>query len=138
MPTKSNDFYKKGDIVDAPFPYQIPQDDSEEEKYRPVLILAPAQIKGGFICAYITSKSHRLGVVPIFARDFKEGTLSYDPSYIQPSTVYTVDAGLIRRKYGTLKDDKVDEVIKALVDVLQKPSETPPTAKAWERPKKNY
>jgi mRNA interferase MazF len=64
--------------------------------------------------------------------------VSYDPSYIQPSTVYTVDAGLIRRKYGTLKDDKVDEVVKALVDVLQKSPETSPMAKAWERPKKFF
>ncbi len=33
MPTESDNFYKKGDIVDAPFPYQIPQDNSEDEKY---------------------------------------------------------------------------------------------------------
>jgi uncharacterized protein YutE (UPF0331/DUF86 family) len=27
-------------------------------------------------------------------------------------------------KYGTLKDEKVDEVVKALVDLLQKPPES--------------
>jgi mRNA interferase MazF len=81
---------------------------------------------------------HRDGVIPILAKDFKEGTLGYDASYIQPSTVYTLNANLVRTKYGTLKDDKVDEVVKALVDLLQKPPESPPTAKAWERPKKPF
>jgi mRNA interferase MazF len=132
--TKSNASYQKGDVVDAPFPYQS---DSEEEKYRPVLVLAPTPT-GGLLCAYITTKSHRDGVIPILAKDFKEGMLGYDASYVQPSTVYTLNADLVRTKYGTLKDDKVDEVVKALVDLLQKPPESPPTAKAWERPKKPF
>jgi mRNA interferase MazF len=136
MPSESEVFYKKGDIIDAPFPYQT---DSETEKYRPVLILAPTLIKGGFISAYITSKSRREGVIPILSTDFKEGSLSnYDSSFIQPSTLYTLDAKLIRKKYGTLKDEKVDEVIQALVDLLQQPPESPAVPKAWERPKKPY
>ena len=135
---KSDNFYKKGDIVEAPFPYQS---DAEQEKCRPVLILAPVP-QGGFICAYITSKSHRNGSIPILAMDFKEGGLSkksstsYDPSYIQPATVYTLNGDNIRFKHGTLKDEKVDRVTQTLVDLLQKPPESPPIAKVFERPKK--
>lgn len=136
MPSESEVFYKKGDVVDAPFPYQT---DSEEEKYRPVLILAPTLIKGGFISAYITSKSRREGVIAILSSDFKEGSLNnYDSSVIHPSTLYTLDASLIRKKYGTLKDEKVDEVVNALVNLLQQPPESPPVPKAWQRPKKPY
>lgn len=136
--TKSDNFYKKGDIVEAPFPYQS---DAEQEKCRPVLILAPVPL-GGFICAYITSKSHRDGSIPILAMDFKEGGLSkkgkisYDSSYIQPATVYTLNGENIRFKHGTLKDEKVNEVTQTLVDLLQQPPESPPIAKAFERPKK--
>jgi hypothetical protein len=50
----------------------------------------------------------------------------------------TVDAGLIRRKYGTLKDDKIDEVIKALVDVLQKLPEIPQRLKLGSDLKKTF
>lgn len=134
---ESDAFYKKGDIVDAPFPYQ---EDSEQKKYRPVLILAPSLIKGGLVCAFITSKSRKDGVIAISAKDFKEGMLSndYDSSYIQPSTLYTLNSQVIRKKYGTLKDEKLDEVVKALVNLLQKPPESPPTSKAFERPKKPF
>jgi mRNA interferase MazF len=65
---KSGTFYKKGDIVSAPFPYQ---DDSELEKYRPVLLLAPHSTKG-WICSYITSKINKEGAITISQRDMKE------------------------------------------------------------------
>jgi hypothetical protein len=69
MPSESDIFYKKGDVVDAPFPYQT---DATEEKY------------------------------------------------------------------GTLKDEKVDEVIETLVKLLRQPPESPPVPRAWERPRKPY
>lgn len=114
--------------MEAPFPYQS---DAEQEKCRRVLILASA-LQGGFICAYITSKSHRDGSIPILVTDFKEGNLSkkgsisYDASYIRPHIVYTLNGENIRFKHGTLKDEKVDEVTQILVNLLQKPPESPP------------
>jgi mRNA interferase MazF len=131
--TKPVVFYKKGDVVDAPFPYQT---NSEETKFRPVLVLAPA-LTGGLVCAYIT-KSHRDTSIPVRITDFQEGKLEYEPSYIQPSTLYTLDAKSVRKKYGTLKNEKVSEVIEILVNLLQKSPDIPPTTQAFERPKKPF
>ncbi len=132
--TKSNIVYQKGDVVDAPFPYQ---EDPDEEKYRPVLLLAPRLTKG-WICCFITKNPHQQESITINTRDFKEGNLTYDPSFVIPSILYTLNSESIRNKYGALKDQKVDEVIQSLVSLLQQPPQAPPSSKAWERPKKPY
>ncbi|MBE9014291.1 type II toxin-antitoxin system PemK/MazF family toxin, partial [Pseudanabaenaceae cyanobacterium LEGE 13415] len=96
-------FYKKGDVVLAPFPYQ---ENVEKEKLRPVVLLAPSDT-GGFISAYTTSKSHRSDLIKIQVKDFKEGRIDdFAPSYVRPNILYTVATEVIRRKYGTLKDEK--------------------------------
>lgn len=135
-------FYKKGDVVYAPFPYQ---NAPAEEKERPVLILAPALAGKSFICAYITSNSNKkVGMIEIKRRDFKEGHLDdgYEASYVRPDCISTLDKELFRRKCGTLKDEIVDEIIKTLTDLLQRPPEEPPSPKSIERPpkpkKKNF
>lgn len=135
-------FYKKGDVVYAPFPYQ---DNPEEEKERPVLILAPALAGKGFICAYITSNSNkRSGMIEIKRRDFKEGHLDdgYEASYVRPDCISTLDRELFRRKCGTLRDEVVDEIIQTLIKLLQEPPQSPPSPKSIERPpkpkKKNF
>lgn len=135
-------FYKKGDVVYAPFPYQ---DNPEEEKERPVLILAPVLAGKGFICAYITSNSNkRSGMIEIKRRDFKEGHLDdgYEASYVKPDCISTLNRELFRRKCGTLRDEVVDKIIQTLIELLQKPPQSPPSPKSIERPpkpkKKNF
>ncbi|NCR55777.1 MAG: type II toxin-antitoxin system PemK/MazF family toxin [Microcystis aeruginosa L211-07] len=135
-------FYKKVDVVYAPFPYQ---DNPEEEKERPVLILAPVLAGKGFICAYITSNSNkRSGMIEIKRRDFKEGHLDdeYKASYVKPDRISTIDRELFRRKCGTLRDEVVDAIIQTLIELLQKPPQSPPSPKSIERPpkpkKKNF
>ena len=126
-------FYKKGDVVTAPFPYQ---EDPEEDKVRPVLLLAPTNTTiQGFICAYITTqeKPHREGIITINKKDFKEGHLDvYMPSYIHPYVLYTVSLKAIQVKKGTLNDEVVETIVKMLTELLQ----TSPIPKALERPKK--
>jgi mRNA interferase MazF len=131
---KSGTFYKKGDIVSAPFPYQ---DDSEIEKYRPVLLLAPHSMKG-WICSYITSKVNKEGAISISQNDMKDGRLECYPSFLLPSLLYTLNSELIDRKYGTLKDEKVEEVVNLLITILQQTSQSPPTSKALQRPSKPF
>ncbi|MEP0919429.1 type II toxin-antitoxin system PemK/MazF family toxin [Leptolyngbya sp. DQ-M1] len=124
-------FYKKGDVVCAPFPYQ---QDFEQEKLRPVLLLAPSD-SGGFVCAYITSKSHRQNLIKIQVKDFKEGYIdSFNPSYVRPDIIYTAATSTIQKKYGTLKDEKVDEIVQSLVNLLLSPPTVAPVAPAFQRP----
>ena len=130
-------FYKKGDVVYAPFPYQ---EDPEEDKVRPVVLLAPTNTTvKGFICAYITTqeKPHREGIITINKKDFKEGGLEdYKPSYVHPHILYTVSLEVIKTKEGTLKDEVVETIVKMITELLQKPPMQQPTPKAFERPKK--
>jgi mRNA interferase MazF len=135
-------FYKKGDVVYAPFPYQ---NNSEENKERPVLILAPALAGKSFICAYITSNSNKkAGMIEIMRRDFKDGHLDggYEASYVRPDCISTLDRELFRRKCGALRDEILDKIIQTLTELLQRPPESPPSPKNTERPpkpkKKNF
>lgn len=125
--------YRKGDVVLAPFPYQ---QDVEEEKLRPVVLLAPSDV-GGFISAYVTSKSHRPELIKIQVKDFKEGCINdYEPSYVRPCILYTVATTAIVKKYGALKDDKFEEIIRSLVGILQQPRELAPVSRALQRPER--
>ena len=134
--TKSKFFYKKGDVVDVPFPYQ---DDPKKQKHRPVVILATDLSKQGFIYAYITSNSiKKPGIIEIRRKDFREGYINnnYQASYVRPDRICTLNKEVITKKYGTLKDDVMDEIIKTLTNLLQNPPETPSFPKSIERPKK--
>ncbi len=131
--SQPNIFYKKGDVVYAPFPYS---EDPSIEKDRPVVLLAPTNTTvKGFICAYITTqeKPHRAGIVTVNKKDFKEGGLEdYKPSYVHPHILYTVSLNVIREKKGTLNDEVVETIVKMITELLQQ-SHIP---KALERPKK--
>lgn len=127
-------FYKKGDVVTTPFPYE---ENPSEDKLRPVVLLA--QTHSGFICAYITSilKPHRQGIITINKKDFKEGHLDpYIPSYVHSDKVFTVSSQAIQSKKGTLNDEVVDIIIKTLTDLLVKPPMQQPIPKALERPQR--
>lgn len=130
--TREDDAYKKGDVVNSPFPFS---DDVDEEKNRPVLVLGEPR-KGEFLCIYMTSKSHRDGGIEVLRKDYKTTTIAikYDPSYIHPGKVATISSKLFTTLYGTLKDDLVDKVVKVLVDLLQEPPTPPKTSPTLERP----
>jgi mRNA interferase MazF len=126
-------FYKKGDVVLVPFPYQ---ENVEEEKLRPVVLLACSDT-GGFISAYITSKSHRSDLIKIQVKDFKEGYIDdFAPSYVRPNILYTVATKVIQKRYGTLKDEKIEEIVQSLVKLLLEPPVSPPVSKAFKRPER--
>jgi mRNA interferase MazF len=131
--SNSNIFYKKGDVVQAPFPYQ---EDVNQSKLRPVLLLAPSA-PGGFISAFITSKSHWKDSIKIQYNDFMEGCIeNYAPSYVRPELVYTVATECVRKKFGTLREEKLTEIVDCLVTLLQQAPESPPVSPALQRPQR--
>lgn len=84
----------------------------------------------------ITSKPGRDYAIKLADQDFRVGKLNLSPCYIRPNIIATVDKSNVIRQIGKLKDGKINEVISAIIEILQKPSEPPPpTSKALERGK---
>ena len=66
------------------------------------------------------------------------GKLNLSPCYIRPNIIATVDKSNVIRNIGKLRDEKINQVISTIIEILQKPSEPshkPPAIKAWERGK---
>ena len=104
---------KQRDIVLIPFPYS----DLSATKKRPVVILSNSNYhkdNNDMICCAITSSKkeiHRGVLINNF--DLEEGNLKTE-SVIKPSKVFTVLRKIIVKKVGTLKIEKIEEVIKNL------------------------
>ena len=68
-------------------------------------------------------------------KDFKEGYIeNHEPSYVRPEIIYTLATKTIVKKHGTLKDEKVDEIVNSLVNLLSKPPESSPATPVFQRP----
>ena len=129
---KSIDNLTKGDVVSVPFPFT----DASATKRRPALVIAKSD-SGNIIVCPITSKAGRDDEIKLEDQDFRVGKLDLSPCYIRPNIIATVDRSTVIRQIGHLKDEKTNEVIHKIIEILQKPSEPPPPAsKAVERGKR--
>ncbi|BAY07851.1 type II toxin-antitoxin system PemK/MazF family toxin [Calothrix sp. NIES-2098] len=121
----------KGDIISVPFPFS----DASATKRRPALVIAESDSHNIIICP-ITSKPGRDYAIKLEDQDFRVGKLNLSPCYIRPNIIATVDKSNVIRQIGKLKDEKLNEVISVIIEILQKPSQPPPsTSKALERGK---
>lgn len=121
----------KGDIISVPFPFS----DASATKRRPALVIAESDSNNIMVCP-ITSKPGRDYEIKLEDQDFRVGKLNLSPCYIRPNIIATVDKSNIIRYIGKLKDEKINEVITAIIEILQKPPEPPSSAsKALERGK---
>jgi len=121
----------KGDVISVPFPFS----DASATKRRPALIVAESDSNNIIVCP-ITSKPGRDYEIKLEDQDFKVGKLNLSPCYIRPNIIATVDKSNVIRNIGKLKDEKINQVIATIIEILQKPSAPPPPAsKAWERGK---
>jgi 6-pyruvoyl tetrahydropterin synthase/QueD family protein len=82
------------------------------------------------VCEKIDHKNLNLDV------DFMFGKLNLSPCYIRPNIIATVDKSNVIRNIGKLRDEKINQVIATIIEILQKPCEpTLPASKAWKRGK---
>lgn len=103
----------KGDIVIAPFPYS----DFSQVKIRPTLVLAVLSGADLMLCEITTQPVRNQYVIPVSNTDFISGGLSQD-SNIRPEKITTIERRLVRYKVGRLKQEKIDEVIRKIVEIL--------------------
>jgi mRNA interferase MazF len=105
--------FVKGDIVVVPFPFS----DLSASKRRPALVMV--NLKGNdLILCQITSRTvaDELAVV-IAADDIDNGTLNM-ASNARPNKLFTADEHIVLYRVGSLKSDKMGEIISKVVNLF--------------------
>jgi mRNA interferase MazF len=105
----------KGDVVVTPFPFS----DFSQLKVRPALVLAILP-GNDIILAEITSQSIKNDyAISLKISDFLgTGNLTKE-SNIRPEKIHTIERGIIRYKVGTIKPEKLQEVIDKITEIFQ-------------------
>ena len=104
-----------GAVVLVPFPFS----DLSQTKLRPALVLADAG-RGDWILCQITSKPYGdTSAIEVKGENLKTGSLRV-VSYVRPGKLFTANQSLIIMEVGTLKTERVKNVIEAVIDLLQR------------------
>ena len=106
--------FVKGDVLVVPFPFT----NQNASKKRPALVVA--RLKGDDLIILMISSKIRADKysVSLADRDFKHGELPLI-SEVRVNRVTTIDQSIVLRKIGSLKSEKVNEIISKLIQVLQ-------------------
>ena len=103
-----------GAVVLVPFPFS----DLSQTKLRPALVLAEAG-RGDWVLCQITSKSYGdAKAIEVKDDSLETGSLRV-VSYARPGKLFTANNSLIVNQVGTLKAEKLKQIIEAVIDVLQ-------------------
>ena len=110
---KKSSRYEQGDIVILELPFT----DLLGSKLRPVLVLNAIDLGDDIIVAKITSAlgRHR---VPIMPTDLVIGRLKKEPSYIDCSSIFTVEKKLVIKVVGRLTTKALNKVKEELKRIL--------------------
>ncbi|OCQ92468.1 growth inhibitor PemK [Oscillatoriales cyanobacterium USR001] len=106
--------FVKGDVVVTLFPYS----DLSQTKLRPALVVAVLPGENVIVCQITSQAIINRYVISITNTDFTIGSLSRD-SKIRPEIIHTIERSVIGYKVGSLKPEKVEEVIKKLIEILE-------------------
>jgi mRNA interferase MazF len=106
--------FVKGDVVVIPFPFS----DLSQSKRRPALLLASLEGNDAILCQ-ITSKNIRDNyAILVEDTDFESGSLK-QASNIRPNRLFTADTQIILFRIGTIKKDKLNQVINRVVEIIE-------------------
>ena len=104
----------RGDVIVIDFPFS----NLVQFKPRPVLIIKIP--KGGdMIVNQITGSSYEEPVeIKIENKDFSKGSLKRD-SYLRLDKIFSIEKSLVKYKIGSLKHEKLNEIIDKIVSFLK-------------------
>ncbi len=106
--------FVKGDIVVVPFPFS----DLSQSKRRPALVVTALEGNDTILCQ-ITSKTIKdTYAISINGTDFASGSLR-QPGNIRPNRLFTADNHIILYKAGSIKKEKLLEVVEKVVDIIK-------------------
>jgi mRNA interferase MazF len=102
-----------GDVVVVPFPYA----DLTGFKKRPAVVIARGD-RGDIVLCQITSRPYAsTTALPLAATDFQDGGLPIT-SYARPMKLFTASDSLIIRTAGSLREETVGRIRRALIALL--------------------
>jgi mRNA interferase MazF len=103
----------RGDIVVTPFPFS----DLRSTLKRPALILANLEGKDAILCQITKIERKDENKIKLNPNNLKTGNLKLK-SFIRPSKLFTLEKSLISYKLGSLKENKLSEVIETLIKIF--------------------
>ena len=105
--------FMKGDVVVLSFPFS----DLSGVKRRPALVLADLEGNDIILCQITTISKRDIYAIQIEDEDFTKGKLK-TKSILRPNKIFTADKNLILYTACTISNEKVDETIQALFNIM--------------------
>ena len=106
--------FVKGDVVVIPFPFS----DLSQAKRRPALVVTDLISEYLILCQITSQNVSDKYAISLNDGDFQSGSLKRK-SNIRPNRIFTADANIILYKIGHVKNDKLDEVINKIIQIVQ-------------------
>lgn len=106
--------FERASVVLVDFPFS----DLSDYKLRPAVVLAQANNQDWFLCQITSNAGIDTKAIEIEITDFEKGSLQRT-SFARPDKFFTGHESLINRRIGVLKDEKVTEIIEAIIDILK-------------------
>jgi mRNA interferase MazF len=107
--------FVRGDVVVVPFPFS----DLSQSKRRPALVVASLEGNDAILCQ-ITSKTIKDAYcIPIDDSDFASGNLKQSGN-IRPNRIFTADNNIILYRIGSIKKEKLAQVVEKIIEIISK------------------
>ena len=105
----------KGDVVVVPFPFS----DLTQAKRRPALVVAVLEGDDLLLCQITSQRVRDSYAIPLEDEDFDTGSLK-QKSNIRPNRLFTADQRIVLYKAGHLREEKITEVVRKIVEIVQR------------------
>ncbi|MBY9004880.1 MAG: type II toxin-antitoxin system PemK/MazF family toxin [Candidatus Lokiarchaeota archaeon] len=105
--------FVKGDVVVIPFPFS----DLSQAKRRPALVVTDLIGDDLILCQITSQNISDTHAISLTDGDFQSGSLKRK-SNIRPNRIFTADANIILYKIGHVENDKLDEVINKITQII--------------------
>ncbi len=104
----------KGDVVVVPFPFS----DLSNTKRRPALVITKLRGNDLILCQITSKNVSDSYSIFITEKDFQSGSLNQN-SNIRPNKLFTADSKIILYKVGSLKIEKMREIIESIINIIE-------------------
>jgi len=98
---------------------RFPFSDLSRSKVRPAVVLADTGRNDWVLCQVTSQPYTDPFAIKITNGDLASGTFRKD-SYARSGKLFTANAGIMTKQLGELKSEKLEEIIRAIISLLEK------------------